>query len=215
MRIYREEIREKEVAMEKLRVESMSFKAEIEGLRRDLGNQEAYLIEIDRLKQEVNALRFPDIRGSAEFISLQRTYEEVCKERDALRGQVIDIKMKGEKNLESQVKIYREQIREKEVEINRLRSEGMTFKAEIEGFKRDLGNQEAYLIEIERLKKEVNTLRFPDIRGSAEFISLQRTYEEVCKERDVLRGQVIEIKMKGDQEYENQVKIYREEIREK
>ena len=215
VRIYRKEIREKEAAVEKLRVESMSFKAEIEGLRRDLGNQEAYLIEIDRLKQEVNALRFPDIRGSAEFISLQRTYEEVCKERDALRGQVIDIKMKGEKNLESQVKIYREQIREKEVEINRLRSEGMAFKAEIEGFKRDLGNQEGYLIEIECLKKEVNTLRFPDIRGSAEFISLQRTYEEVCKERDLLRGQVSEIKMKGEQNLESQVKIYREQIREK
>ena len=215
VRIYREEIREKEVAMEKLRVESMSFKAEIEGLKRDLGNQEAYLIEIDRLKKEVNTLRFPDIRGSAEFISLQRTYEEVCKERDALRSQVIDIKMKGEKDLESQVKIYREEIREKEVEINRLRSEGMTFKAEIERFKTVLGNQEAYLFEIERLKKEVNTLRFPDIRGSTEFISLQRTYEEVCKERDALRGQVVDIKMKGEQNLESQVKIYCEEIREK
>ena len=215
VRIYREEIREKEAAMENVRVESMSFKAEIEALKRDLRNQEAYMIEIDRLKKEVNTLRFPDIRGSAEFISLQRTYEEVCKERDALRGQVIDIKMKGEENFESQVRIYREEIREKELEINRLRSEGMTFKAEIEGFKRDLGNQEAYLIEIERLKKEVNTLRFPDIRGSAEFISLQRTYEEVCTERDSLRGQVVDIKMKGDQEHENQVRIYREEIREK
>ena len=215
VRIYREEIREKEVAMEKLRVESMSFKAEIEGLKRDLGNQEAYLIEIDRLKKEVNTLMFPDIRGSVEFISLQQTYEEVCKERDALRGQVVDIKMKGEQNLESQVRIYREEIREKEVEINRLRSEGMTFKAEIEGFKRDLGKQEAYLTEIERLKKEVNTLRFPDIRGSAEFISLQRTYEEVCKERDALRSQVIDIKMKGEKDLESQVKIYREEIREK
>ena len=215
VRIYREEIREKEVEINRLRSEGMTFKAEIEGFKRDLSYQEAYLIEIERLKKEVNTLRFPDIRGSAEFISLQRTYEEVCKERDALRGQVFDIKMKGEQNLESQVRIYHEEIREKEIEINRLRSEGMTLKAEIDGFKRDLGNQEAYLIEIERLKKEVNTLRFPDIRGSAEFVSLQRTYEEVCKERDALRGQVVDIKMKGDQEHENQVRIYREEIREK
>ena len=215
VRIYREEIREKEVAMENLRVESMSFKAQIEGLKRDIGNQDAYLIEIDRLKKEVNTLRFPDIRGSAEFISLQQTYQEVCKERDALRGQVVDIKMKGEQNLENQVRIYREEIREKEVEIKRLQSEGMTFKAEIEGFKRDLGNQEVYLTEIERLKKEVNKLRFPDIRGSAEFMSLQRTYEDVCKERDALRGQVVDIKMKGDQEHESQVRFYREEISEK
>ena len=215
VRIYREEIREKEVEINRLRSEVMTFKAEIEGFKRDLGNQEAYLIEIERLKKEVNTLRFPDIRGSAEFISLHQTYEEVCKERDALRGQVVDMKMKGDQEHETQVRIYREEIREKEVEINRLRSEGMTFKAEIEGFKRDLGNQEAYLIEIERLKKEVTTLRFPDIRGSAEFISLQRTYEEVCKERDVLRGQVVDVKIKGDQEHENQVRIYREEIREK
>ena len=97
---------------------------------------------------------------------MQRTYEEVCKERDSLRGQVVDIKMKGDQEHENQVRIYREEIREKEVEISKLRSEGMKFKAEIEGFKRDLGNQEAYLIEIERLKKEVNTLRFPDIRQS-------------------------------------------------
>ncbi|KAL9965814.1 hypothetical protein ACROYT_G029662, partial [Oculina patagonica] len=166
-------------------------------------------------KKEVNTLRFPDIRGSSEFISLQRTYEEVCKERDGLRGQVVEIRMKGEQEHENQVRIYREEIREKEVEINRLRSEGMTFKAEIEGYKRDLGNQEAYLIEIDRLKKEVNTLRFPDIRGSAEYISLQRSYEEVCKERDGLRGQIVEIKMKGEQEMTNQVTIYREEIREK
>ena len=215
VRIYREEIREKEVEMEKLRVECMSLRAEIEGLKRDLGNQDAYLIEIDRLKKEVNTLMFPDIRGSAEFISLQRMYEEVCKERDTLRSQVVDIKMKGDQEHENQMRIYREEIREKEVEINRLRSEGMTFKAEIDGFKRDLGNQETYLIEIERLKKEVNTLRFPDIRGSAEFVSLQRTYEEVCKERDTLRGQVIDIKIKGDQEHENQIKMYREEIRDK
>ena len=215
VRIYREEIREKEVEINRLRSEGMTFKAEIEGYKRDLGNQEAYLIEIDRLKKEVNTLRFPDIRGSAEYISLQRSYEEVCKERDGLRGQVVEVRMKGEQDFENQVRIYREEIREKEVEINRLRSEGMTFKAEIEGYKRDLGNQEAYLIEIDRLKKEVHTLRFPDIRGSAEFISLQRTYEEVCKERDELRGQVVEIKMKGEQEHENQVRIYREEIREK
>ncbi|KAJ7378248.1 hypothetical protein OS493_024197 [Desmophyllum pertusum] len=215
VQIYREEIREREIAMNGVRTETMTFKAEIEGLKRQLGNQEAYLIEIERLKKEVTTLRFPDIRGSSEFISLQRTYEEVCKERDALRGQVIDIKMKGDQNLENQVHIYREEIREKEMTINGLRSETMTFKAEIEGFKRDLGNQEAYLIEIERLTKEVNTLRFPDIRGSSEFISLQRTYEEVCKERDALRGQVIDIKMKGEQNLENQVHIYREEIREK
>ena len=127
---------------------------------------------------------------------------------------MVDIKMKGDQEHENQVRIYREEIREKEVEISRLRSQGITFKAEIEGLKRDLGNQEAYLIEIERLKKEVNTLRFPDIRSSTEFISLQRTYEEVCKERDSLRGQVVDIKMRGDQEHENQVRIYREEIRE-
>ena len=215
VKVYREEIREKELEINKLRSDSMTFKAEIDGLKRDLGNQEAYLIEIERLKKEVNTLRFPDIRGSAEFISLQRTYEDICKERDALRGQVVDIKMKVDEEHEKQVRIYREEIGEKEVEISRLRSEGMTFKAEIEGFKRDLGIQEAYLTEIERLKKEVTTLRFPDIRGSAEFVSLQRTYEEVCKERDTLRGQVIDIKMKGDQEHENQIKMYREEIREK
>ena len=215
VKIYREEIREKEVAFNQLRSEDMALKAEIEGLKWELGNQEAYLIEIDRLKKEVNTLRFPDIRGSAEYVSLQRTYEEVCKERDGLRGQIVDIKMKGEQNLENQVKIYREEIRQKEVAFNQIRSEDMALKAEIEVLKRDLGNQEAYLIEIDRLKKEVNTLRFPDIRGSAEYVSLQRTYEEVCKERDGLRGQIVDIKMKGDQNLENQVKIYREEIREK
>ena len=215
VKIYREEIREKEVAMEKIRMENMTFRAEIEGMKRDLVNQEAYLVEIERLKKEVTTLRFPDIRGSAEYISLQKTYEEVCKERDGLRGQVIDIRMKGEQELEGQVKIYREEIREKEIAMEKLRVENYSFKSEIEGFKRDLVNQEAYLIEIDRLKNEVNTLRFPDIRGSAEFISLQRTYEEVCKERDALRGQVIDIKMKGEQDLESQVRIYREEIREK
>ena len=215
VKIYREEIREKEVAFEKIRMENITFKAEIEGLRRDLGNQEAYLIEIDHLKKEVNTLRFPDIRGSAEYISLQKSYEEVCKERDGLRGQIIDIRMKGEQEFEGKVKIYREEIREKEVAFEKIRMENLTFKAEIDGLKRDLGNQEAYLAEIERLKKEVNILRFPDIRGSAEYISLQKTYEEVCRERDALRGQVIDIKMKGEQEIDNQVKIYREEIREK
>ena len=215
MKIYREEIREKEVMIEKLRVENMSFRAEVEGLKRDLGSQEAYLVEIDRLKKEVNTLRFPDIRGSAEYISLQKTYEEVCKERDGLRSQVIDIRLKGEQDLDNQVKIYREEIREKEIAMEKIRVESYSFKAEIDGLKRDLGNQEAYLAEIERLKKEVNILRFPDIRGSAEYISLQKTYEEVCRERDALRGQVIDIKMKGEQEIDNQVKIYREEIREK
>ena len=215
VKIYREEIREKEVAFNQLRSEDMSLKAEIENLKRQLGNQEAYLVEIDRLKKEVNTLRFPDIRGSAEYMSLQGTYEEVCKERDGLRAQVIDIKMKGEKDLENQVKIYREEIREKEVAFNQLRSEDMSLKAEIEGLKRQLVNQEAYLAETDRLKKEVNTLRFPDIRGSAEYVSLQHTYEEVCKERDGLRAQVIDIKMKGEKDFENQVKIYREEIREK
>ena len=215
VRIYREEIREKEVAFTQLRSEDMALKAEIEGLKRQLGNQEAYLIEIDRLKEEVNTLRFPDIRGSAEYVSLQRSYEEVCKERDGLRGQIVDIKMKGEQNLENQVKIYREEIREKEVAFNQLRSEDISIRAEIEDLRRQLGNQEAYLVEIDRLKKEVTTLRFPDIRGSAEYVSLQRSYEEVCKERDGLRGQIVDIKMKGEQNLENQVKIYREEIREK
>ena len=215
VKIYREEIREKEVVFNQLRSEDMSLKAELEGLKRQLVNQEAYLVEIDRLKEEVNTLRFPDIRGSAEYISLQRTYEEVCKERDGLRAQVIDMKFKGEQDLENQVKIYREEIREKEVAFNQLRSEDMSLKAEIENLKRQLGNQEAYLVEIDCLKKEVNTLRFPDIRRSAEYMSLQGTYEEVCKERDGLRAQVIDIKMKGEKDLENQVKIYREEIREK
>ena len=215
VKIYREEIREKEVVINQFRSEDMALKAEIEGLKRQLGSQEAYLIEIDRLKEEVNTLRFPDIRGSAEFMSLQRSYEEVCKERDGLRAQVIDIKVKGEQNFENQVKIYREEIREKEVAFNQLRSEDMALKSEIDGLKRQLGSQEAYLVEIDRLKKEVNTLRFPDIRGSAEYVSLQRSYEEVCKERDGLRGQIVDIKMKGEQNFENQVKIYREEIRKK
>ena len=215
VRIYREEIREKEVAFTQLRSKDMALKAEIEGLKRQLGNQEAYLIEIDRLKEEVNTLRFPDIRGSAEYVSLQRSYEEVCKERDGLRGQIVDIKMKGEQNLENQVKIYREEIREKEVVFNQLRSEDIALKAEIEELKRQLVSQETYLVEIDHLKKEVNTLRFPDIRGSAEYVSLQRSYEEVCKERDGLRGQIVNIKMKGEQNLENQVRIYREEIREK
>ena len=215
IKTYCEQIREKEVAFNQLRSENLSFTTEIEGFKRQLGNQEAYLAEIDRLKKEVNTLRFPDIRGSAEYVSLQRSYEDVCKERDGLRGQIVDIKMKGEQNLESQVRIYREQIREKEVAFNQLRSEDMSLKAEIEGLKRELGSQEAYLVEIDRLKKEVNTLRFPDIRGSAEYVSLQRSYEEVCKERDGLRGQIIDIKIKGDQDLENQVRIYREQIREK
>ena len=215
VKIYREEIREKEVVFNQLRSEDISLRAEIEELKRQLVSQETYLVEIDRLKKEVNTLRFPDIRGSAEYVSLQRSYEEVCKDRDGLRGQIVDIKMKSEQNLENQVKIYREQIREKEVAFNQLRSEDISIKAEIEDLRRQLGSQEAYLVEIDRLKKEVNTLRFPDIRGSAEYVSLQRSYEEVCKDRDGLRGQIVDIKMKSEQNLENQVKIYREEIREK
>ena len=215
VKIYREEIREKEVAFTQLRSEDMALKAEIEGLKRQLVSQETYLVEIDRLKKEVNTLRFPDIRGSAEYVSLQRSYEEVCKDRDGLRGQIVDIKMKSEQNLENQVKIYREEIREKEVVFNQLRSEDISLRAEIEELKRQVVSQEAYLVEIDRLKKEVNTLRFPDIRGSAEYVSLQRSYEEVCTERDGLRGQIVDIKMKGEQNLESQVRIYREEMREK
>ena len=220
IRIYREEIREKEVEINRLRSEGMTFRAEIEGYKRDLGTQEAYLIEIDRLKKEVDTLRFPDIRGSAEFISLQRTYEEVCKERDGLRGQVVDIKIKGEQTMESQVKMYREEIREKEVEMNRLRTEIMTFKAEIEGLKRELATtKQRSEIEIERVKKESSVVSVSVIRSSAEFVSLQRSYEAICQESDNLRKEIMEIRTKNEREVsiqiDNQVRMYREEMKDK
>ena len=215
VRVYREEVQQKDVMIENFRSEIITLQAEIEGLKRQLGNQEGYLIEIDRLKKEVTTLRFPDIRSSAEFVSLQRSFDELCKERDNLRGQMIEVKMKSEQTAENQVRVYREEVQQKEVMIENFRSEIITLQAEIEGLKRQLGNQEGYLIEIDRLKKEVITLRFPDIRSSAEFMSLQRSFDEVCKERDTLRGQMIEVKMKSEQTAENQVRIYHEEIREK
>ena len=180
------------------------MRAELEGLRREMST----------------------FYNRTEYESLKLQYDEMWKERESLREQLIDVKSRSERDVLIQVEnktlIFQKEIREKEMGIAKIRSEGMSFHVTIDGFKRDLESKqyliEGYQTEIERLKGEIANLKSTTVTIT-EYESVRRMYDDVLKERDAIRMELFEFKSNSERELslqvDNQVKIYREEIREK
>ena len=201
IRVYREEIREKEIAISNFRSENMKFQAEFETFKREADSKQfmidGYLVEIDRLKNEINALN----KHIVEFESVKRSYEDVCRERDYIQRQFADFKSRSEQDTTFQIQIqtdgFRQEIKEKDLAIERFSSQNKLLMEEVDG-----------------LKRERSTFY-----SKSEYDSLRQQYEEMWKERDALRGQIAELRSKGERELivqiESRTETYRTEIREK
>ena len=131
-------------------------------------------MEVERVRKESSIVSSSIIRSSAEFVTLQRSHDAIFQERDALRQQLVETKTKNEREvtiqIDNQVKVYRDEIKEEDLALQGLRTETITLRSEMESLKGELASKGAYTegftIEIERLKREI-------VSGKRDYDSLK------------------------------------------
>ena len=163
---YRQEIKDRDVVIDRLRSDAITLRAEIDGLKRDM---RSYF-------------------SRTEYEALQMKYDEVLKDRDTLREELIVAKSSSERDvsvhIESRMETFHQSLREKDVLIDKLRAENLTIKNELETLKRAVTGKasvsDGYLAEIERLRQEVLSIK----SSVTDYEALKKTYDDVCKERD-------------------------------
>lgn len=100
---------------------------------------------------------------------------------------MVEIRTKNEREvtiqIDNQVRVYRDEIKEKDLALERFRSETITLRSEMESLKRELASKgaytEGYTIEIERLKREI-------VSSRGDYDSLKIKLDEANKEKDRL-----------------------------
>jgi len=145
-------------------------------------------MEVERVKKESSVISPSVIRSSTEFVTLQRSYEAICQERDNLQQQMMNLRATNEREIsiqiDNQVKVYREEIKEKDVTLQMHRSEAITLRAEVESLKRDLSNAKDTTVHATKLEQELLNLK-------TKFAKLQEEYSIVMLAKSKLEEEMV------------------------
>jgi len=145
-------------------------------------------MEVERVKKESSVISPSVIRSSTEFVTLQRSYEAICQERENLHQQMMEIRTKNEREvsiqIDNQVKVYREEIKDKDVALQMLRSEAITLRAEVESLKRDLSIAKDTPVPDTKMEQELFNLR-------TKFAKLQEEYNIVMLAKSKLEEEIV------------------------